>query len=76
MDGAFKGVTIKRVENGHLVTLKPFEGDSESDFKHLLGGKIYSDDNVENLGDMGGMYYDIGRNPKVSTGVSVSRVQS
>jgi dTDP-4-amino-4,6-dideoxygalactose transaminase len=53
MDGDFKDVIVERVENCHRVTLIPFAGASESEFKHLIGGKVYADDHVENLGAMG-----------------------
>ena len=60
MDGDFKDVIVERVENGHRVTLIPFAGAIESEFKHLIGAKVYADDHVETLGDMGEMYDDIG----------------
>ena len=72
MDGDFKDVIVERVENCHRVTLIPFAGASESEFKHLIGGKVYADDHVENLGDMGGMYYDIGSSPKAVKATLVS----
>jgi hypothetical protein len=58
MDGECRGVMIERFANGHVVNLKPFDGDDESEFKHLIGGKLYTDDDNENLGDMGDIYYD------------------